>query len=252
MSLLLTILQPIYNDAPEPWQIGFQDGASPGFEGITELHDSIFFFLVVISVGVFWALGSVMINFNSTSSPIAYKYANHGTLIELIWTITPALILIAIAFPSFKLLYMLDEVISPTMTIKVAGHQWYWSYEYSDFINEDGEAIEYDSYMVPDSDLEDGQLRLLEVDNRVIVPVDTHIRFIVTATDVIHDFAVPALGLKIDAVPGRLNQTSVLVQREGVFYGQCSEICGVYHGFMPVVIEAVSLEKYLVWLDSQY
>jgi cytochrome c oxidase subunit 2 len=252
MSLLFTILQPIYNDAPEPWQIGFQDGASPGFEGITELHDSIFFFLVVISVGVFWALGSVMINFNSTSSPIAYKYANHGTLIELIWTITPALILIAIAFPSFKLLYMLDEVISPTMTIKVAGHQWYWSYEYSDFINEDGEAIEYDSYMVPDNDLEDGQLRLLEVDNRVIVPVDTHIRFIVTATDVIHDFAVPALGLKIDAVPGRLNQTSVLVQREGVFYGQCSEICGVYHGFMPIVIEAVSLEKYLVWLDSQY
>lgn len=252
MSLLFTFLQPIYNDAPEPWQIGFQDGASPGFEGITELHDSIFFFLVVISVGVFWALGSVMINFNSTSSPIAYKYANHGTLIELIWTITPALILIAIAFPSFKLLYMLDEVISPTMTIKVAGHQWYWSYEYSDFINEDGEAIEYDSYMVPDSDLEDGQLRLLEVDNRVIVPVDTHIRFIVTATDVIHDFAVPALGLKIDAVPGRLNQTSVLVQREGVFYGQCSEICGVYHGFMPIVIEAVSLEKYLVWLDSQY
>lgn len=252
MSLLYTFLQPIYNDAPEPWQIGFQDGASPGFEGITELHDSIFFFLVVISVGVFWALGSVMINFNSTSSPIAYKYANHGTLIELIWTITPALILIAIAFPSFKLLYMLDEVISPTMTIKVAGHQWYWSYEYSDFINEDGEAIEYDSYMVPDSDLEDGQLRLLEVDNRVIVPVDTHIRFIVTATDVIHDFAVPSLGLKIDAVPGRLNQTSVLVQREGVFYGQCSEICGVYHGFMPVVIEAVSLEKYLVWLDSQY
>lgn len=252
MSFLFTFLQPIYNDAPEPWQIGFQDGASPGFEGITELHDSIFFFLVVISVGVFWALGSVMINFNSTSSPIAYKYANHGTLIELIWTITPALILIAIAFPSFKLLYMLDEVISPTMTIKVAGHQWYWSYEYSDFINEDGEAIEYDSYMVPDSDLEDGQLRLLEVDNRVIVPVDTHIRFIVTATDVIHDFAVPALGLKIDAVPGRLNQTSVLVQREGVFYGQCSEICGVYHGFMPIVIEAVSLEKYLVWLDSQY
>nr|QWC53718.1 cytochrome c oxidase subunit [Rhizoctonia solani] len=252
MSLLFTFLQPIYNDAPEPWQIGFQDGASPGFEGITELHDSIFFFLVIISVGVFWALGSVMINFNSTSSPIVYKYANHATLIELIWTITPALVLIAIAFPSFKLLYMLDEVISPTMTIKVAGHQWYWSYEYSDFINEDGEAIEYDSYMVPDSDLEDGQLRLLDVDNRVIVPVDTHIRFIVTATDVIHDFAVPSLGLKIDAVPGRLNQTSVLVQREGVFYGQCSEICGVYHGFMPVVIEAVSLEKYLVWLDSQY
>lgn len=251
MSLLLTFLQPIYNDAPEPWQIGFQDGASPGFEGITELHDSIFFFLVVISVGVFWALGSVMINFNSTSSPIVYKYANHGTLIELIWTITPALVLIAIAFPSFKLLYMLDEVISPTMTIKVAGHQWYWSYEYSDFVNDDGESIEFDSYMIPGEDLEDGQLRQLEVDSRVIVPVNTHIRFIVTGADVIHDFAVPALALKIDATPGRLNQSSVLIQREGVFYGQCSEICGVLHSAMPIAIEAVSVEKYLAWLDSQ-
>jgi len=130
-------------------------------------------------------------------------------------------------------------------------HQWYWSYEYSDFINADGDSLEFDSYMVPESDLELGQLRLLDVDNRVLVPVDTHIRFIVTGQDVIHDFAVPALGVKIDAVPGRLNQTSVIIQREGVYYGQCSEICGVYHGFMPVVIEAVSLEKYLTWLDSQ-
>ena len=127
-------------------------------------------------------------------------------------------------------------------------HQWYWSYEYSDFINEDGEAIEYDSYMVPDSDLEDGQLRLLEVDNRVIVPVDTHIRFIVTATDVIHDFAVPSLGLKIDAVPGRLNQTSVIIKRVGTFYGQCSEICGILHSSMPIVIESVNIDKFVHWL----
>jgi cytochrome c oxidase subunit 2 len=143
------------------------------------------------------------------------------------------------------------EVISPSMTIKVAGHQWYWSYEYSDYITEDGEALEFDSYMVPDSDLELGQLRLLDVDNRVVVPVDTHIRFIVTGQDVIHDWAVPALGIKIDAVPGRLNQTSVLIQREGTFYGQCSEICGVWHGFMPIAVEAVSMEKYITWLDSQ-
>jgi cytochrome c oxidase subunit 2 len=251
MLNIFSLFNPIYNDAPEPWQIGFQDGAAPGFEGIIDLHNSIFFYLVVISFGVFWILGSVMTNFSYKNSPIVYKYSNHGTLIELIWTITPAFILIAIAFPSFKLLYMLDEVISPSMTIKVAGHQWYWSYEYSDFLNEDGEAIEFDSYMVPDSDLELGQLRLLDVDNRVVVPVDTHIRFIVTGMDVIHDFAVPSLGLKIDAVPGRLNQTSVLIQREGVYYGQCSEICGVYHGFMPIAVEAVSLEKYLVWLDSQ-
>ena len=145
----------------------------------------------------------------------------------------------------------MDEVISPSMTIKVAGHQWYWSYEYSDYITEEGEALEFDSYMVPDSDLELGQLRLLDVDNRVVVPVDTHIRFIVTGQDVIHDWAVPAIGVKVDGVPGRLNQTSVLIQREGTYYGQCSEICGVWHGFMPIAVEAVSMEKYIAWLDSQ-
>jgi len=250
MLNFLSLISPVQNDAPEPWQIGFQDGASPAFEGITELHSSIFFYLVVILIGVVWMMGSIMVNFNSTNAPIVYKYANHGTLIELIWTITPAFILIAIAFPSFKLLYLMDEVFSPALTIKVVGHQWYWTYQYSDFVNEDGDAIEFDSYMVPESDLEDGQLRLLDVDNRVVVPVDTHIRFVVTGADVIHDFAVPALGLKIDCTPGRLNQTSVLVQREGTYYGQCSELCGVYHGFMPICIEAVSLEKYLSWLDS--
>jgi cytochrome c oxidase subunit 2 len=240
----------IYNDAPEPFQIGFQDGASPGYTGIVALHDSIFFYLVLISVGVFWILFSVMINFSTTKSPIIYKYANHGTLIELIWTISPALVLIAIAFPSFKLLYMLDEVISPALTIKVSGNQWFWSYEYSDFIREGGDPIEFDSYMIPESDLELGQFRNLDVDNRVVIPVDTHVRFIVTGRDVIHNFAVPALGLKIDGVPGRLNQTSVILKRTGVFYGQCSEICGVYHGFMPVAIEGVEAENFLVWLDQ--
>jgi len=252
MTILTSLLfKPVLCDAPEPWQIGFQDGATPTFEGITELHNSIFFYLVVISIGVTWALVSLLVNFNSTNSPIVYKYSNHGTLIELVWTITPALILIAIAFPSFKLLYLMDEVITPSMTVKVVGHQWYWSYEYSDFVNDSGESIEFDSYMIPESDLEDGQLRLLDVDNRVVVPVDTHVRFVVTGADVIHDFAVPSLGLKIDCTPGRLNQTSVLIQREGTFYGQCSELCGVYHGFMPICVEAVSLEKYLSWLDSQ-
>jgi cytochrome c oxidase subunit 2 len=240
----------IYNDAPEPFQIGFQDGASPGYTGIVALHDSIFFYLVLISVGVFWMLFSVMINFSATKSPITSKYANHGTLIELVWTISPAFILIAIAFPSFKLLYMLDEVISPALTIKVSGNQWFWSYEYSDFIREEGDPIEFDSYMIPESDLELGQFRNLDVDNRVVIPVDTHVRFIVTGRDVIHNFAVPALGLKIDGVPGRLNQTSVILNRCGLFYGQCSEICGVYHGFMPVVIEGVEAENFLVWLDQ--
>lgn len=188
----------IFNDVPEPLQIGFQDGASPGYTGIVALHDSIFFYLVLIAVGVMWMLFSVMINYSAKKSPITHKYANHGTLIELIWTITPAFILIAIAFPSFKLLYMLDEVISPALTIKVSGNQWFWSYEYSDFIREEGDPIEFDSYMIPESDLEMGQFRNLDVDNRVVVPVDTHVRFIVTGRDVIHNFAVPSLGLKID------------------------------------------------------
>ena len=246
----ISIFNTIFNDAPQPCQIGFQDSAAPGFTGIVELHNTIFFYLVVISVGVFWVLGSIIYYYNSRKSPIIHKYLNHGTLIELIWTITPALILIAIAFPSFRLLYLLDEVISPTITIKVVGHQWYWSYEYSDYINESGESIEFDSYMIPESDLELGQFRLLDVDNKVIIPTDTHVRLIVTGADVIHSFAVPSLGVKIDCVPGRLNQTSILAERTGTFYVQCSEICGVYHGFMPIAVEAVSVQDYLAWIDQ--
>jgi cytochrome c oxidase subunit 2 len=247
MLLNISFLNNIFNDAPHSWQFGFQDSAAPGFTGIVELHNTIFFYLVVISVGVFWVLASIIFYYNSSKSAIVHKYLNHGTLIELIWTITPAFILIAIAFPSFRLLYLLDEVISPTITIKVVGHQWYWSYEYSDYVNDSGESIEFDSYMIPESDLELGQFRLLDVDNRVIVPVDTHIRIIVTGADVIHSWAVPSLGIKIDAVPGRLNQTSFLAERTGVFYGQCSEICGVWHGFMPIAVEAVSVQDYLAW-----
>jgi len=183
-------------------------------------------------------------------SPVKYESTYVLTLIELIWTISPAFILIAIAFPSFRLLYLLDEVISPTITIKVVGHQWYWSYEYSDYINESGEAIEFDSYMLPESDLELGQFRLLEVDNKVVIPTDTHIRLIVTGADVIHSFAVPSFGVKIDACPGRLNQSSILAERTGTFYGQCSEICGVYHAFMPIAVEAVSVQDYLAWVDA--
>ena len=152
--------------------------------------------------------GTVMNKFNVTKSPLTHHFS-HGSVLEIVWTVTPALLLVAIAFPSFKLLYLTDEVFSPSMTIKAAGHQWYWSYEYSDFLNEDGESIEFDSYMIPESDLEDGQLRLLDVDNNVVVPVDTNVRFVITGQDVIHSFAVPSLGIKVDAIPGRLNQVSV-------------------------------------------
>ena len=184
-------------------------------------------------------------------SPVKYESTCVLTLIELIWTITPALILILIAFPSFKLLYLMDEVNDSSMSILAEGHQWYWSYQYPDFLNSDDDLIEFDSYLVPESDLEEGALRMLEVDNRVILPELTSVRLIITSGDVIHSFSCNALGIKCDAYPGRLNQVSVFVNREGVFYGQCSEICGILHSSMPIVMESVSLEKFLSWLEEQ-
>lgn len=242
----------VYNlDAPHAWGIYFQDSATPQMEGLVELHDNIMYYLVLILFGVGWILFSIIRYFIETRSPISHKYLNHGTLIELIWTITPAIILILIAFPSFKLLYLMDEVNDPSMTISVEGHQWYWSYQYPDFLDSSEEFIEFDSYIVPESDLEEGALRMLEVDNRVIVPEETHIRFVITSGDVIHSYAAPALGIKCDAYPGRLNQVSAFINRPGVFYGQCSEICGILHSSMPIVIESVSLENFLSWLLSQ-
>jgi ubiquinol-cytochrome c reductase cytochrome b subunit len=253
--ILLTLQSKLFSvdycDSPRPWGLYFQDSATPQMEGIVELHDNILFYLVIILFGVGWILLSVIRNYTNAESPISHKYLNHGTLIELIWTITPALILILIAFPSFKLLYLMDEISDPAMCVLAEGHQWYWSYQYPDFLNSDEEFIEFDSYLVPESDLEDGGLRMLEVDNRVILPEMTHVRFIVTAADVIHSFGCPSLGIKCDAYPGRLNQFSVMVNRNGVFYGQCSEICGILHSSMPIVIESVSIEKFLTWLEEQ-
>ena len=238
-------------DAPRAWGLYFQDSASPQMEALVELHDNIMYYLVAILFAVGWIQGAIIKNFDSSKSPISNKYLNHGTLIELIWTITPALILVLIAFPSFKLLYLMDEVTDPSLSVLAEGHQWYWSYEYPDFLNSDGDFVEFDSYLVPESDLEEGALRMLEVDNRVILPEITHTRFILTAADVIHSFAIPALGVKCDAYPGRLNQFSVLINRLGTFYGQCSEICGILHSSMPIVVESVSLEKFLSWLQEQ-
>jgi cytochrome c oxidase subunit 2 len=241
----------VYCDAPRAWGLYFQDSASPQMEALVELHDNIMFYLVGILLGVAWIQGAIIKNFESSKSPISNKYLTHGTLIELIWTITPALILVLIAFPSFKLLYLMDEVTDPSLSVLAEGHQWYWSYEYPDFLNSDGDFVEFDSYLVPESDLEEGSLRMLEVDNRVILPEITHTRFILTAADVIHSFAIPALGVKCDAYPGRLNQFSVLINRLGTFYGQCSEICGILHSSMPIVVESVPLVKFLSWLQEQ-
>nr|YP_009159634.1 cytochrome c oxidase subunit II [Alicia sansibarensis]AKQ50907.1 cytochrome c oxidase subunit II [Alicia sansibarensis] len=226
------------SDLPESWQLGFQDSAHPVMEEIIFFHDQVMFILIIIITTVFWLIVKAL------SGKAYHRYLVDGTLLEIIWTLVPALILVLIAFPSLKLLYLMDEVMDSSLTIKAIGHQWYWSYEYSDYQTE---TLEFDSYMVPPSDLNKGDFRLLEVDNRLVVPINTHVRVLVTGADVLHSFAVPALAVKMDAVPGRLNQTGFFIKRPGIFYGQCSEICGANHSFMPIVIEAVSLDKYINW-----
>ncbi len=242
--------------------VAFLDTATPIMEGIVDLHNHIFFYLVLILIAVSWVLLNIILTFfeklfiPKTVNDIALrkivtKSTNvvHGKWLEIIWTIIPSLILILIVVPSFALLYSMDEVIDPIVTLKVIGHQWYWSYEYTDAAVFEGYGDkQFDSYMIDTDELELGQHRLLEVDNQIVLPIDTHIRVIVTADDVLHSWTVPSLGVKIDAVPGRLSQVFLFITREGVFYGQCSELCGVNHGFMPIVIKAVSLDNFINWM----
>lgn len=238
-----------YNDAAVPWQIDFQDPATPIMEGIIDLHHHIFFFLIFVAIFVIWLVARAILLFNTNSNVWPYHLSN-ANIIEVVWTFLPIIILILIAQPSLYLLYAADEVIDAAITIKAIGHQWYWSYEYSDYALADGTSITFDSYMVPESSLKQGDLRLLEVDERIVVPVNTHVRVLVTAADVLHSWAVPSLGVKVDGVPGRLNQLSFFIKREGIYYGQCSELCGENHGFMPIVVEAVSLDNYISWLAN--
>ena len=233
------------NDASHPWQFGFQDPATGLMENLINLHHDIMYYIILIVILVLWLLARVLILFTADNKAIN---VTHGTLLELIWTITPTLILVLIGVPSFKLLYAMDEIIHPSITIKAIGHQWYWSYEYSDYNTE--EPIAFDSCLVPTDELEKGDFRLLEVDNRVVLPINTHIRIIVTSADVLHAWTVPSFGLKIDACPGRLNQLGLFIKREGLYYGQCSELCGVNHGYMPIVVEAVSMDNYISWISN--
>ena len=240
-----------YLDSATPWQLYFQDAASPVMEGIINLHHDLMFFITFIFFFVLVVMARTLQYFHngSVNANLAGNVV-HGTAIEIIWTVIPSLILVIVALPSFALLYSIDEIIDPALTIKCVGHQWFWSYEYSDFEAKFG-AINFDSYMIAEDELELGELRLLEVDNRIVLPINTHIRVLVTAADVLHSWAVPSLGIKVDACTGRLNQTSVFILRSGVFYGQCSEICGVGHGNMPIVVEAVSIDKYITWLSEK-
>ena len=229
---------------PTAWQLNFQPAASPVAERIEDLHDLLLFITVAISVFVLALLAYVCIRYRAERHPVPSR-RTHNTVLEIAWTAIPVLILVVIAIPSFKLLYFMDRAVNPEMTLKAVGHQWYWSYEYPD--NGD---FTFDAYMIADEDLQEGQLRLFDVDNRVVLPVETDVRLLTTATDVLHSWAVPALGVKRDAVPGKINETWLRINRPGIYYGQCSELCGAYHGFMPVMIEAVSKEEFDAWVQQ--
>lgn len=244
-TFLIYFIGVIYADTPTNFSYGFQDPASKWMLGIIELHDSIVFYLIKILVVVLWFLISALYN----KDHIFNLY--HGNLIEIIWTVTPAIILWVIGLPSLKLLYMMDEILDAELTVKAIGNQWYWSYEYTDYSDVEGkELIAFDSFMVADDDLELGELRELTVDNYLVLPINTSIRLLTSSNDVIHSFAIPSLGLKKDAMPGRLNSLGFVINRESTFYGGCSELCGALHHAMPIGVKAVSLGTYLSFIES--
>nr|UFZ12789.1 cytochrome c oxidase subunit II [Sialis sibirica]UFZ13257.1 cytochrome c oxidase subunit II [Sialis koreana] len=219
--------------------LSLQDSASPLMEQLTFFHDHALLILIMITTLVGYILATLFFN------KYINRYLLEGQTIEIIWTVLPAITLIFIALPSLRLLYLLDEISNPSITLKSIGHQWYWSYEYSDFLN-----TEFDSYMIPYNEMNPDGFRLLDVDNRIILPMSTQIRILVTAADVLHSWTIPALGVKIDATPGRLNQTNFFINRPGLYYGQCSEICGANHSFMPIVIESIPTNIFINWIKN--
>nr|ADK97570.1 cytochrome c oxidase subunit 2 [Peripatoides sp. DVL-2010] len=221
-------------------QFLFQDGASPLMEQLIFFHDHTMMILILITILISYMMMSLIM------SKFLNRVLLEGQEVETMWTIFPAIVLIFIALPSLHLLYLLDEVNNPLLTLKVLGHQWYWSYEYSDF-----KDLEFDSFMLPLEELSSGNFRLLDVDNRVLLPSKTQIRMLISAADVLHSWTIPALGVKVDAVPGRLNQTMIYISHVGLFFGQCSEICGANHSFMPIVIESVPMYWFLLWVKSK-
>nr|YP_010184511.1 cytochrome c oxidase subunit II [Thysanoteuthis rhombus]YP_010184523.1 cytochrome c oxidase subunit II [Thysanoteuthis rhombus]ACZ72736.1 cytochrome c oxidase subunit 2 [Thysanoteuthis rhombus]ACZ72741.1 cytochrome c oxidase subunit 2 [Thysanoteuthis rhombus]QVH33943.1 cytochrome oxidase subunit 2 [Thysanoteuthis rhombus]QVH33955.1 cytochrome oxidase subunit 2 [Thysanoteuthis rhombus] len=219
-------------------QLGFQDACSPLMEQIIFFHDHAMFAIIMVLTMVMYMAMILMTNkFSCLNITESQK-------IETIWTVAPALILLFLALPSLRLLYLLDETNDPLITIKTMGHQWYWSYEYSDFLD-----IEFDSYMIPTNELDLGNFRLLETDHHLILPMKTNTRIIVSSADVIHSWTVPSLGVKVDAIPGRLNQLMLYPSRPGLYYGQCSEICGANHSFMPITLEIVNMDYFIKWLN---
>ena len=227
------------------WEIDFQEPASTIMAQLYDFHVFLMVIMTVIVIFVSGLLIYVAIRFNRSSNPVPAKFT-HNVTIEVIWTIAPILILVLIAIPSFKLLYLAeDPPETPEMTLKIIGHQWYWEYQYPDHGD-----IQFESYMIAEKDLKPGDYRLLSVDNVVVLPVGTTIRLQTTSADVIHSWAVPAFGIKKDTVPGRVNESWVKITREGTYYGQCSELCGVDHGFMPIMVKAVPKEEFMQWVEQ--
>nr|YP_097066.1 cytochrome c oxidase subunit II [Ambystoma laterale]AAU20503.1 cytochrome c oxidase subunit II [Ambystoma laterale] len=222
-----------------PSQLGFQDAASPIMEELLHFHDHALMAVFLISTLVLYIITVMM------TTKLTNTNAMDAQEIEMVWTIMPAIILIVIALPSLRILYLMDEINDPHLTVKAIGHQWYWSYEYTNY-----DDLVFDSYMLPTQNLNPGEFRLLEVDNRMVVPMESPIRMLISAEDVLHSWAMPSMGIKTDAIPGRLNQTTFIASRPGVFYGQCSEICGANHSFMPIVVETTPLMHFQNWSSS--
>ena len=229
---------------PEPWQLGMQPPASPVKQMIGSFHDLLLVIITVIAVFVLGLLVVTMLRFRASRNPTPSR-VTHNTFLEIAWTAIPVLILVIVAIPSFKLLYFMDRTQEAEMTIKVTGRQWYWSYEYPDH-----DGLKFDSFMIQDEDLKPGQKRLLEVDNRLVLPVGANVRVLIGGSDVMHSWFLPALGVQTYAVPGRSNETWLRVDKAGVYYGQCNQICGINHAYMPIAIEAVPRPEFERWVQE--
>jgi len=229
---------------PSPWQVGLQQSASPVMDNIIWFHDFLLYIISGIAGFVLVLLVVVMVRFNARTNPSPSR-TTHNTLIEIAWTLIPIVVLMVIAVPSFKLLFLQLNVPAADLTVKATGKQWYWSYSYPD-----NGQFEFDSLMLKEGERKEGQPRLLAVDNEMVVPVNKTVRVITTGSDVIHSFAVPSFGIKIDAVPGRINETWFTATREGVYYGQCSELCGKDHAFMPIAVHVVSEQAFSAWVEE--
>lgn len=245
ISLVLLILMAGHAAASQPhdWQIYFQEAATPVAEHVHDLHHIVLVIITFVALFVLFLTGYIAFRFRASKNPTPSKRSHH-TLLEIVWTTIPVLILLVIALPSFKLIFEMDKAKDPEMTLKITGNMWFWKYEYPEH------DITFESRLIQDKDLKPGQLRLLEVDNQIVVPVDTTIRLLFTASDVLHSWTIPSFGVKKDCVPGRLNEAWIHVTKPGVYYGQCSELCGMQHGFMPIAVKVVSKEEYANWLKE--